>query len=485
MAEGGCAQSEGAEAALSRGSGVCKWFNVRMGFGFLSMERRDGAALQQPLDVFVHQSKLHMEGFRSLREGEAVEFSFKKSSKGLETVRVTGPDGEPCLGSERRPKSAQKRRARADRSEGVLVFFAGGKRRLYFEMRNRKSSLRTRMVSSQPKYELIQEVGRGSYGVVYEAAVKRTGARVAVKKIRCHSPENVELALREFWALSSIQSQHPNVIHLEECILQRDQLAQRMSHGSSSPLYLELVETSLKGEITFDPCCAYYLWFVMDFCDGGDMNAYILSRKPSRKTNTSFMLQLGSALAFLHRNQIIHRDLKPDNILISQACTPAGSSEPTLKVADFGLSKVCSTSGLNPEEPASVNKCFLSTACGTDFYMAPEVWEGHYTAKADIFALGVIIWAMVERITFVDVETQKELLGSYVQQGSEIVPLGEALLENPKMELLIPARKKSMNSHMKQLIREMLSANPQERPDAFELELRLVRIACRELDWDT
>lgn len=96
------------------------------------------------------------------------------------------------------------------------------------------------MVSSQPKYELIQEVGRGSYGVVYEAAVKRTGARVAVKKIRCHSPENVELALREFWALSSIQSQHPNVIHLEECILQRDQLAQRMSHGSSSPLYLEV-----------------------------------------------------------------------------------------------------------------------------------------------------------------------------------------------------------------------------------------------------
>lgn len=117
--------------------------------------------------------------------------------------------------------------------------------------------------------------------------------------------------------------------------------------------------------------------------------------------------------------------------------------------------------------------------------MAPEVWEGHYTAKADIFALGVIIWAMVERITFVDVETQKELLGSYVQQGEDIVPLGEALLENPKMELHIPARKKSMNAGMKQLIREMLSANPQERPDAFELELRLVRIACRELDWDT
>nr|KAF6444742.1 PDLIM1 interacting kinase 1 like [Molossus molossus] len=386
------------------------------------------------------------------------------------------------------------------------------------------------MVSSQPKYDLIREVGRGSYGVVYEAVIRKTSARVAVKKIRCHAPENVELALREFWALSSIKSQHPNVIHLEECILQKDGMVQKMSHGSNSSLYLqyvppsrnrtrdclvrrpmlqplsktgqgnkydfyklnfrshtmiELVETSLKGEIAFDPRSAYYLWFVMDFCDGGDMNEYLLSRKPNRKTNTSFMLQLSSALAFLHKNQIIHRDLKPDNILISQSRLDTSDLEPTLKVADFGLSKVCSASGQNPEEPVSVNKCFLSTACGTDFYMAPEVWEGHYTAKADIFALGIIIWAMLERITFIDTETKKELLGSYVKQGTEIVPVGEALLENPKMELLIPVKKKSMNGRMKQLIKEMLAANPQDRPDAFELELRLVQIAFKDSSWET
>ncbi|NXC90886.1 PDK1L kinase, partial [Cercotrichas coryphoeus] len=342
-----------------------------------------------------------------------------------------------------------------------------------------------KMVSSQPKYDLIREVGRGSYGVVYEALVRRTCARVAVKKIRCHAPENVELALREFWALSSIKSQHPNVIHLEECILQKDGMVQKMAHGSGSSLYLQLVETSLKGEIAFDPKSAYYLWFVMDFCDGGDMNEYLLSRKPSRRTNTSFMLQLSSALAFLHRNQIIHRDLKPDNILISRGRPGASDPEPTLKVADFGLSKVCSAAGHNAEEPVSVNKCFLSTACGTDFYMAPEVWEGHYTAKADIFALGIIIWAMLERITFIDTETKKELLGSYVRQGTAIVPVGEALLENPKMELLIPVKKKSMNARMKQLIKEMLAANPQERPDAFELELRLVNIAFKDSSWDT
>ncbi|XP_062302118.1 protein lin-28 homolog A-like [Osmerus eperlanus] len=121
MAEGGCAKIEEEATATdedvdsSRGSGVCKWFNVRMGFGFLSMTNRDGTLLEEPVDVFVHQSKLHMEGFRSLKEGEEVEFTFKTSSKGLESMRVTGPEGAPCVGSEKKPKGPQKRRSKGDR----------------------------------------------------------------------------------------------------------------------------------------------------------------------------------------------------------------------------------------------------------------------------------------------------------------------------------------------------------------------------------
>ncbi|TNN24131.1 Protein lin-28 A [Liparis tanakae] len=48
-------EEEEEKAALSRGSGVCKWFNLRMGFGFLSMSNRDGTPLEEPQDVFVHQ----------------------------------------------------------------------------------------------------------------------------------------------------------------------------------------------------------------------------------------------------------------------------------------------------------------------------------------------------------------------------------------------------------------------------------------------
>ncbi|XP_049627194.1 protein lin-28 homolog B [Suncus etruscus] len=105
------------ESQILRGTGHCKWFNVRMGFGFISMINREGRPLDIPVDVFVHQSKLFMEGFRSLKEGEPVEFTFKKSSKGLESIRVTGPGGSPCVGSERRPKgkSLQKRKPKGDR----------------------------------------------------------------------------------------------------------------------------------------------------------------------------------------------------------------------------------------------------------------------------------------------------------------------------------------------------------------------------------
>ncbi|XP_055366329.1 serine/threonine-protein kinase 35 isoform X2 [Betta splendens] len=344
--------------------------------------------------------------------------------------------------------------------------------------------------AAAPRYSLLREVGRGSYGVVYEAVARKTGARVAVKRLQCDAPENVELALAEFWALTSLENRHQNVVQLEECVLQRNGLAQKMSHGNKrSKQYLRLVETSLKGERILgypeEPC---YLWFVMEFCEGGDLNQYILSRRPDPQTNRSFMRQLTSAVAFLHKNNIVHRDLKPDNILISQK-----SGSPVLKVADFGLSKVCA--GLNTktceEHPAAgadvsnqnnmvnINKFWLSSACGSDFYMAPEVWEGHYTAKADIFALGIIIWAMIERITFIDAESKRELLGTYIRQGAEIVPVGEALLENPKMVLHIPQKaRSSMSEGVKKLLQDMLAVNPQDRPDALQLELRMDQVTC-------
>ncbi|KAK5871883.1 hypothetical protein PBY51_012624 [Eleginops maclovinus] len=387
----------------------------------------------------------------------------------------------------RRTRSARdcckQTRARADESN-VLRCLSVGNTEEGHDMEEdtglKQDSLERRVMS--PRYSLLREVGRGTYGVVFEAVARRSGAKVAVKKLRCDAPENVELALQEFWALASLEKRHDNVVQLEECVLQRNGMAQKMSHGNKrSKQYLRLVETSLKGERVpgppEEPC---YLWFVMEFCEGGDLNQFILSRRPNPQTNNSFMLQLTSAVAFLHENNIVHRDLKPDNILISER-----SGTPVLKVADFGLSKVCAgigntnvgKEGEDKNKNINLNKFWLSSACGSDFFMAPEVWEGHYTAKADIFALGIIIWAMLERITFIDAESKRELLGTYVRQGVDIVPVGEALLENPKMVLNIPQKRRScMSDGVRKLLKEMLAVNPQDRPDAVQLQTRMDQV---------
>ena len=55
---------------------------------------------------------------------------------------------------------------------------------------------------------------------------------------------------------------------------------------------------------------------------------------------------------------------------------------------------------------------FWST-CGSDFYMAPEVWAGAgYTAQADVFSLGVVFWAVLERITLLEEGTTHPQLGT-------------------------------------------------------------------------
>ena len=67
---------------LSREQGTVKWFNVAKGYGFI--QRQSGE------DVFVHFSAIEAEGYKTLNEGQAVEFEVKQGPKGLQAERVTG-----------------------------------------------------------------------------------------------------------------------------------------------------------------------------------------------------------------------------------------------------------------------------------------------------------------------------------------------------------------------------------------------------------
>jgi cold shock protein len=77
---------KGSKAIQFRGSevkeqGTVKWFNASKGYGFI--QRQTGE------DVFVHFSAIQMDGYKSLNEGQAVEFEVKKGPKGLQAENVT------------------------------------------------------------------------------------------------------------------------------------------------------------------------------------------------------------------------------------------------------------------------------------------------------------------------------------------------------------------------------------------------------------
>nr|KAI8742288.1 protein lin-28-like protein isoform X4 [Biomphalaria glabrata] len=93
----------GGGGGSNRRQGFCKWFNVAKGWGFITPD--DGG-----IDVFVHQTTIFKNGFRSLAEGERVEFESKPSNQGMEATFVCGIGGQECKGSERRPMSRKKPR---------------------------------------------------------------------------------------------------------------------------------------------------------------------------------------------------------------------------------------------------------------------------------------------------------------------------------------------------------------------------------------
>eukprot|EP00951_Prasinocladus_malaysianus_P024115 scaffold207339_cov44-Prasinocladus_malaysianus.AAC.1 len=89
--------SEGA----TKQRGTVKWFNSTKGFGFITPEGGDAESGSD--DLFVHQSSIHSEGFRSLAEGEVVEFNVETGEDGrTKAIDVTGPDGSHVQASRHR-----------------------------------------------------------------------------------------------------------------------------------------------------------------------------------------------------------------------------------------------------------------------------------------------------------------------------------------------------------------------------------------------
>merc|ERR1719160_1234288 len=101
------------------------------------------------------------------------------------------------------------------------------------------------------------------------------------------------------------------------------------------------------------------------------------------------MLQILRAVFYMHSVDIAHRDLKPENFLFTEALP---KSEPirnnTLKVIDFGIAKRFKRNESGKTLP-------MTTRAGTAYYVAPEVMNGKYDEKCDIWSCGVILYILL------------------------------------------------------------------------------------------
>ncbi|EKF27766.1 cell division related protein kinase 2, putative [Trypanosoma cruzi marinkellei] len=189
------------------------------------------------------------------------------------------------------------------------------------------------------RYNRMDILGEGTYGVVYRAVDKITGQIVALKKVRLDRTEEgiPQTALREVSILQEIH--HPNVVNLLDVIC------------TDGKLYLifEYVDYDLKKAI--------------------EKRGYTFTGVTLKK----LVYQLLDGLFFCHRHRIVHRDLKPANILIT--------SDNVLKLADFGLARTF-----------QIPMHTYTHEVVTLWYRAPEILLGekHYTPAVDIWSVGCI-----------------------------------------------------------------------------------------------
>ena len=196
-------------------------------------------------------------------------------------------------------------------------------------------------------YNMIKELGQGSYGTVYRCQHKVTGHVYACKKMNKKQIKNKSRFKTEIDLLRA--TDHPNIIKLYDIFEDKE-----------------------------------YIYLIMEECSGGEFFDVLAKRAKEKKMYTEkdaakIFKQILEAVNYLHAHGVCHRDLKPENILFSTL-----ADDSTLKLIDFGLSKVFDG-----------DKNTMKGAVGTTFYMAPEVITGQYDEKCDIWSCGVILYIML------------------------------------------------------------------------------------------
>jgi len=224
------------------------------------------------------------------------------------------------------------------------------------------------------KYRVDRVLGEGGMGIVVAATHEHLDQHVALKFLlpaMAANPEIVQRFLREARAAVKIHSEH---------------VARVLDVGTHEG--------------------APYM--VMEYLEGGDL-AQVLAERGELPLGDAvgYLLQACEAIAEAHALGIVHRDIKPANLFLARRT----SGKPSIKVLDFGISKTAATG-------ADAILTRTSALMGSPSYMSPEqlVSAASVDFRADVWALGVVLYEMLTgRLPFT-AQSMPELVGTILQQ---------------------------------------------------------------------
>ncbi len=197
-------------------------------------------------------------------------------------------------------------------------------------------------------YQILEEIGRGGMGVVYQVRQRRSRRIVALKRILSYHADSQETLVR---------------------FRREAEAAASLDHPSILPIY----------EVSEDE--EGLPFFSMKFAGGGSLVEAAPALRSEPRRAVVLIAKVALAVQYAHVKGILHRDLKPGNVLLD------GHGEPM--VSDFGLAKwLDATSDLT----------HTLTIFGTPGYIAPEQASGsaaNIPAAADIYSLGAILFNLL------------------------------------------------------------------------------------------